>query len=154
MTNAQRHTRIILSLLSRFMGGLFILSSLLKFQSLPTFQDEVKLFLEAYFPPFLMGYEQFLALATCLLELVMGVCALVGFQRRALSVAYLAVLSFFVWLTGINLFSPSLMGSIESCGCFGEWIHFSPLASFIKCVLLWTLSLAWFGIEYFTKAAW
>ena len=33
------------------------------------------------------------------------------------------------------------MGSIESCGCFGELIHFSPLASFAKSVVLWMMAI-------------
>ena len=48
---------------------------------------------------------------------------------------------FFVYLTGINLFFPSIIGSIESCGCFGELIHFTPIESFVKSVVLWLLSL-------------
>jgi hypothetical protein len=43
----------------------------------------------------------------------------------------------------MNLFCPSLMGSIESCGCFGELIHFSPLSSFVKSVALWVMSIGY-----------
>ena len=33
------------------------------------------------------------------------------------------------------------MGSIESCGCFGELVHFSPLGAFIKSLVLFVVSL-------------
>lgn len=43
-------------------------------------------------------------------------------------------------LTAINIFIPSEYGSIESCGCFGEFIHFSSKASLIKTFFIWLLS--------------
>ena len=46
----------------------------------------------------------------------------------------------FLYLTAINIFIPSEYGSIESCGCFGEFIHFSPKASLIKTFFIWLLS--------------
>lgn len=136
-------------MLSVALGCLFIVSALLKLHALHTFQGEVRLFLEAYFPVIFIGHEQALAASTCILELTMGIFAVIGIMRKKLSIAYAAVLSFFVWLTGINLFFPSLMGSIESCGCFGELIHFTPTESFVKSVVLWLISIAWFYLEYF-----
>ena len=136
-------------ILSVTLGCLFIASALLKLHALRTFQGEVRLFLEAYFPAVFIGHELFLAVVTCVLELALGLFAVIGIVRKKLSIAYAAVLFFFVWLTGINLFFPSLMGSIESCGCFGELVHFTPTESFVKSVALWLISIAWFYLEYF-----
>ena len=54
---------------------------------------------------------------------------------------FFVLLTFFTWLTAVNYFAPSLFGSIESCGCFGDLIHFSPLASFIKSAVMWFAAL-------------
>lgn len=142
-----KHTLAII--ISKILGGLFVASALLKFLALQTFQGEVRLYLEVYFPSVFIGHERILAISTCVMELLMGLCAVIGIMRKKQSIAYVAVLSFFLWLTGINLFFPSLMGSIESCGCFGELIHFTPTESFMKSVLLWLISLVWLYLEYF-----
>lgn len=143
------HKRVLAFILSRTLGSLFIASAFLKLHALQTFQGEVRLFLEVYFPSVFIGHERILAISTCVLELLMGLCAVFGIMRKKQSIAYVAVLSFFLWLTGINLFFPSLMGSIESCGCFGELIHFTPMQSFLKSVVLWLISLVWLYLEYF-----
>ena len=77
----------------------------------------------------------------CAMEMTLALLAIRREYRRTASAGFFLMLSFFVYLTGVNLFFPTIMGSIESCGCFGELIHFSPLASFIKSVVLWMLSL-------------
>lgn len=148
MKQTLKHTDFMPMLLSKLLGGLFICSSLLKILSIKSFKDVVRLFLTAYFPSFLLGYTQVLSVVICLFELIIGLCALVFSRRKVLSVLFVTTMSFFTCLTGINLYFPSFMGCIESCGCFGELIHFTPLASFIKCVILWIMSLAWFCFEF------
>lgn len=80
----------------------------------------------------------------CAIETTIGLMALGKKYKLMVSVFFLGLMSFFLWLTGINLFMPSLVGSIESCGCFGEFIHFSAVGSFIKCIVLFIMSLALF----------
>ena len=87
-----------------------------------------------------------IAVVICAIETVTGLLALKREYVAVVSVVFLVIMSFFVWLTGINLFCPSLMGSIESCGCFGELVHLSPLASFVKSVVLWGMSVGLFGL--------
>lgn len=43
------------------------------------------------------------------------------------------------------------MGSIESCGCFGELIHFTPLTSFIKSVVLLMMAILYLYVTLFDK---
>lgn len=54
----------------------------------------------------------------------------------------------FVWLTGVNLFFPTIFGSVESCGCFGELVHFTPVGSFVKSMVLWMLALVLFVLVH------
>ena len=81
------------------------------------------------------------AIAVCAIEMQIALLAMRKEYRRIAAMGFFLLLSFFVYLTGINLFFPSIIGSIESCGCFGELIHFIPIESFVKSVVLWLLSL-------------
>ena len=123
------------------LGGVFILSAVTKALSLPVFADEMRLYLDIYFCGWLRDSSLFLAGMVCLAELLIGIACLVPALRRQANVAAFLALTFFVWLTGDNYFNPSPLGRIESCGCFGELIHFTPLASFIKSLVLWVIAL-------------
>lgn len=123
------------------LGGVFILSAVTKAVGLPVFADEMRLYLDIYFGGWLRDSSLFLAGMVCLAELLIGIACLVPALRRQANVAAFLALTFFVWLTGDNYFNPSPLGRIESCGCFGELIHFTPLASFIKSLVLWVIAL-------------
>ena len=123
------------------LGIVFILSSVTKAVALPIFADELQLYLDIYFGGWLRDYKLLLAGMVCLAEMLIGIACLVPALRRQANVAAFLALTFFVWLTGDNYFNPSPLGRIESCGCFGELIHFTPLASFIKSLVLWVIAL-------------
>ena len=123
------------------LGIVFILSSVTKAVALPIFADELQLYLDIYFGGWLRDYKLLLAGMVCLTEMLIGIACLVPALRRQANVAAFLALTFFVWLTGDNYFNPSPLGRIESCGCFGELIHFTPLASFIKSLVLWVIAL-------------
>ena len=120
----------------------FILSSLLKAFSIKAFEQEVQLYGDVYIGTWVNSYSIEVAVFVCVVE---GGVALVSLWKRmtfACSLIYLAMLLFFVYLTGTNLFMPNLLGSIESCGCFGELVHFTPMTSFIKSLALLILAIA------------
>lgn len=120
----------------------FILSSLLKAFSIKAFEQEVQLYGDVYIGTWVNSYSIEIAVFVCVVE---GGVALVSLWKRmafACSLIYLAMLLFFVYLTGTNLFMPNLLGSIESCGCFGELVHFTPMTSFIKSLALLILAIA------------
>ena len=127
--------------LSIFLGTVFILSATTKFYSLQAFGGEVMLYLEIYFNGWLSNNSIHVAQLVCLLELTTGIFYLLPKFSRYANLAGLAALSFFVYLTGDNYFNPSMVGRIESCGCFGELIHFTPLESFMKSCVLWVIAL-------------
>lgn len=69
-------------ILSGMLGSLFVVSALLKIYAFKTFQGEVRLYLEAYFPNDFIGYERVLAAFICIIELIMGLCAIIGIKRK------------------------------------------------------------------------
>ena len=123
------------------LGTVFILSAITNVFSLKVFGGEVMLYLEIYFNGCLSDYSIHVAGLVCLAELTTGIFYLLPKLSRYANLAGLAALSFFVYLTGDNYFNPSMVGRIESCGCFGELIHFTPLQSFIKSCVLWVIAL-------------
>lgn len=127
-------------------GTLFLLSSVTKAVALPAFAGEVRLYLEIYFHGWLKEYSRFLAGMVCMTELLIGIAYMIPAFRRHANVAAFLALTFFVYLTGDNYLNPSeTIGQIESCGCFGELIHFTPLGSFIKSLVLWTMTVIMMG---------
>ena len=131
----------ISTVLRIMLGVCFILSGVMKAVNVYSFAQEIRLYAEAYMDSFCVKWTVEIAVVICAIETITGLLALRKKFVPIVTVIFLGMMSFFVWLTGINLFSPSFMGSIESCGCFGELIHFSPLTSFIKSVVLWGMSV-------------
>lgn len=128
------------------LGVCFILSGIMKAVNVYSFAQEIRLYIEAYMESCFVQWTVEISVVICAIETITGLLALKREYVAAVSVMFLIIMSFFVWLTGINLFCPSLIGSIESCGCFGELVHLSPLASFVKSVVLWGMSAGLFGL--------
>lgn len=143
--------------------SVFLLSSVLKAVNINSFALEIRLYLDAYFWDLksvvseLWGafrIDMVGAIGVCVIEMLVALLAIKCEYRRVASVCFFFILTFFVYLTVVNRFFPTIMGSIESCGCFGELIHFSPLASFVKSVVLWMLSLVLLFCTFKSKIPW
>lgn len=120
---------------------IFLVSSVAKFVSLRSFAMETKLYIEVYFNGFMRDFAHPVAIGVCLLELLMACLGLWGKAMKKVCLMYVFVLAFFSLITGWNLFFPSPVGRLESCACFGEFIRFDAIGSFIKSIFLWMLSL-------------
>ena len=138
------HTETLVRVLAMVLGVTFIASSLLKVVSIQTFAMEVGEYIDLYMPQWLHGWNMPCAIGVCASELLVAVMASWRRMVRWMSILSLVMLTFFVWLTGVNLFFPTMFGSVESCGCFGELIHFTPVGSFVKSVVLWVFALVLF----------
>ena len=130
------------------LGVCFILSGMMKAVNVYSFAQEIRLYIEAYMDSYFVQWTVEIAVVICAIETITGLLALRKKYESIVAVIFLGMMSFFVWLTGINLLYPSLMGSIESCGCFGELIHFSPLASFVKSVVLWGMAVMNYKLRF------
>lgn len=130
------------------LAACFLLSGLLKIFSLRAFEQEVQLYGDAYIGEWVRDISLEIALLVCVAEIIAGLIAILRIFPILSAFAFVAMLSFFVYLTGVNLFFPTVLGSIESCGCFGELIHFTPLSSFVKSVILLLIAIANLYIVY------
>ena len=126
----------VISLLSILLA----LSALLKAVNIFAFSSETQLYLEAYMPSQFVTFHVETSIIVCSIELLAAFFITSRDFTLPGAVLSFFLLSFFLYLTAINIFIPSEYGSIESCGCFGEFIHFSPKASLIKTFFIWLLS--------------
>lgn len=120
------------------LGFIFIISALSKAVNVPAFAALTRDFLALAGMDVFQPYAISVAVMICAVELILGVLMLGRFRKIAL-ICVVVMLIGFTWLTWMNL--TDLYGGIESCGCFGELIHFSPLGGFVKNIVLLTVSL-------------
>lgn len=118
---------------------------------IPGFAQETVQYAELYVASFLTEWSYGLAWGVCVVEIMLGIGLWIRPLRMICSVVILLRMSFFLYITGVNYFSPTIFESIESCGCFGELIHFSPLGSFIKTLGLWVMIVGVNVIEQYEK---
>lgn len=140
--------RKLVYILVDLLGAIFIVSGILKSVNTGAFGIEVAQYVYAYFAPWMMQWRDELALIVCAGEIIIGFLAFRRQYQDMLCIVYFVVLTFFLLLTGINYLCPSETGRVESCGCFGEFIHFTPELSFYKSVALWLLSATSLGLRF------
>ena len=133
-------TRNVINWLRIPFGIVFLVSSLFKIISFRSFMIEVGEYIDLYMPQWLHDWNMLCSIGICVLELLIGLLAFWRRHVKWMCVLSLLLLTFFVWLTGVNLFFPTFFGRVESCGCFGELVHFTPIGSFVKSVGLWLLA--------------
>lgn len=148
MEKERGHKETLVRVLTVVLGVTFVVSCLLKVISIRTFAMEVGEYMDLYMPKWLHGWNMPCAIGVCASELLVGVLAFWKKHVRWMSILSLVMLTFFVWLTGVNLFFPTMFGSVESCGCFGELVHFTPVGSFVKSMVLWVLALVLFVLVH------
>jgi uncharacterized membrane protein YphA (DoxX/SURF4 family) len=138
-------TTIIFSKIGRYLLAIVLLTSgISKCFYLHSFSNEVSQYSELYVSSALVSFSSQIAIAVCCVEILLGLLLLFA-RFTLLSIFTVSVLMlFFLYLTGVNYFFPTVLGRIESCGCFGELIHFSARGSFIKTLVLCVISFATF----------
>lgn len=129
--------RIVQTALGLALGGVFILSSLSKAVNIFSIGQTTDDFLGLLGMDSLYGFGMFFAGAFCVIELFLGILAMRKEFRPIAVLGMFALLLFFTYITYINY--TDLYGGIESCGCFGEIIHFTAPQTFYKNVILFLI---------------
>lgn len=86
---------------------------------------------------FFNQHTLFLAVTMITLEIISGVALLLGWMKGFVLYLLLALIVFFTFLTGYAYLS----GKFTNCGCFGDCLPITPLASFVKDIVLLLLIL-------------
>ncbi|WP_194851278.1 BT_3928 family protein [Nonlabens antarcticus] len=126
--------KVLVNFCRVFVGVLFIFSGLIKLNDPLGFSYK----LDEYFSAAVLGLEFLqplalpLAIFLVILEVVLGVMLLLGFQRKFTIWSLLLMILFFTFLT----FYSAYFNKVTDCGCFGDAIPLTPWQSFIKDVIL------------------
>lgn len=120
---------------------IFMVSGVSKLFYIEGFAMEVREFSEMYFSSILVSWTNVIATGVCLTEITLAITLCITRISFVATIMTLLMMTSFLCLTGINYLRPPITGSIQSCGCFGELIHFTARGSFIKSAFLWTIAL-------------
>lgn len=126
----------------------FVFSGTSKLLGLHAFENEIILYGDAYVGNWMLSYSWIIAILICLIEVIVGIMLIFRVFPIFFNTLLLIILCCFTYLVSMNLLSPPATGRIESCDCFGEFIRFGPLSSFIKNVILLGLTLLNFHVEF------
>ena len=131
-----------ISIIGRYvLAIIFMVSGVSKFFYIEGFAMEIREFSEMYISSILVSWNNIIAIGVCLIEITLSIAMCITRISLIATILTLLMMTFFLYLTGVNYLQPPITGSIQSCGCFGELIHFTALGSFIKSVVLWTIGL-------------
>lgn len=122
-----------------FIGATFFFSALLKAINIFSFSQTIISYSGLLGLDGLYGYGVLLAISICTIECLLPLLSISNRYRGIVVWCYPVMMGYFTYITFINY--TDLYGGIESCGCFGEVIHLSPVASFYKNVVLLLLSV-------------
>lgn len=117
---------------------IFVISGLLKGVNIGSFSQLIREYIAIAGFHIFEGYGIHIAIIVCAGEIFLGLIAMSRYCLRFVWCFFPMILTFFTWLTYINL--TDTYGGIESCGCFGELIHLNPEESFYKNLILLILS--------------
>ena len=131
--------KILVGISRIFVGIFFIISGFIKLNDPLGFSYK----LSEYFGSdvlnleFLQPYVLGLAVFIVILEVILGVLLIIGYQVKSTLILLLGMIVFFTFLT----FYSAYYNKVTDCGCFGDALKFTPWESFWKDVFLLVLIL-------------
>ena len=134
----------ILFLCRSVAGVMFIVSAVLKFLSVDSF--ELYIYGLDWFS---LAMSSFLVRALLFTEMFLGVCLVTGLHGKLASRLSVALLLFF----SVYLIYLVITGRSDNCHCFGDFVEMKPLVSMAKNVLLGVLLFLGWNLEDW-KASW
>ncbi len=155
MYNRQKRKRmkVLVNIARVLVGTLFIFSGLVKAIDPLGLAYKMQEFFEVwaadgYLPKlmnWLHNYAVGFSIFIIMLEVVLGMALLIGWQKKLTVWLLLLLTLFFTFLTSYVLFS----GKIRACGCFGDCIPLTPIQTFSKDIILTILIIIiLFGKKY------
>lgn len=137
-------------------GALFIFSGLIKINDPVGTAIKLEEYFDVFAYDFAPFFEWFIPAALffsvllCVLEVVLGIALIIGYQIRHISWVLLLLIIFFSFLT----FYSAYFNKVTDCGCFGDAIKLTPWQSFIKDMILLVLVVAIFINRKYYSNSW
>jgi uncharacterized membrane protein YphA (DoxX/SURF4 family) len=135
-----------------FVGGLFIISGLIKLNDPIGTQIKMEEYFEVFADDFGSFFHHFIpwsleiGMIMIILELALGIAILIYWRMNLTAWVLLALMVFFTFLT----FYSAYFNKVTDCGCFGDAIKLTPWESFTKDIVLmvFVLHLFWYRKRY------
>lgn len=118
-------------------GVFFIISGLLKVNDPNGLSYKMQEYFDVWGVSELHSISLTLAIVMNVLEILAGVAIILGYAMNFFSWFLLLLIIAFTFLTGYS----ALSGKFKTCGCMGDCLPVSPLASFLKDIVLLLLIL-------------
>ncbi|MGB3774197.1 MAG: BT_3928 family protein [Leeuwenhoekiella sp.] len=131
--------KVLVNILRIVVGVLFIISGFVKLNDPIGFSYK----LQEYFNPavldidFLSPYALGIAVILVIVEMVLGIALIIGYNLKFTLGLLLAMILFFTFLT----FYSAYYNKVTDCGCFGDALPLTPWQSFTKDVILLVMIL-------------
>ncbi|MFY0607252.1 MAG: DoxX family protein [Cyclobacteriaceae bacterium] len=132
----------ILAEIARYLvGGLFVFSGMIKVNDPIGTAIKLQEYFEVFsydiapFFEYLVPAALFFSVLLSVLEIVLGIALIIGFQVPRTAWALLVMIVFFTFLT----FYSAYFNKVTDCGCFGDAIKLTPWESFTKDIILLVL---------------
>ncbi|MEQ8551422.1 MAG: DoxX family protein [Cyclobacteriaceae bacterium] len=129
----------ILKEIARYpVGALFIFSGLIKINDPKGTAIKLEEYFDVFsydFAPFfeyLIPAALFLSVFLSVLEIVLGLAVIIGYEMKISAWILLGLIVFFTFLT----FYSAYFNKVTDCGCFGDAIKLTPWESFYKDLIL------------------
>lgn len=136
--------KVLLWILRIAVGGLFIVSGLIKANDPLGFSYKLDDYYEVFGEYWLLQffdnpifYQTALitSMFICVFEIVLGVALIIGAKARKVNWLLLVMIIMFTFLTGFS----AITDKVTDCGCFGDAIKLTPWESFTKDIVLLVL---------------
>lgn len=124
--------KTIIHITRLLVGLLFIFSGLVKANDPLGLSYKMQEFFDLWEMSQLNDYSLWLSVFMIAFEIIAGFALLLGWRMKLFIWLLLLLIIFFTFLTGYAYLS----GKFKNCGCFGDCIPITPLASFIKDLVL------------------
>lgn len=128
--------QLIVNITRTIVGVLFIVSGLIKVNDPSGLAYKMDEYFAVWGWDWASAFSLPLSMGMNMLEVVLGVALLLGWQAKNVTGFLLLLIIFFTFLTGYAVFS----GKIKTCGCFGDCIPLQAHQSFLKDLILLVLT--------------
>ena len=128
-------TKLLLQISRILVAVLFIFSGLVKANDPLGLSYKMQEFFDLWQVNALNEFSLAFSILVISFEIIAGIALLIGWRMRLISWLLLLLIIFFTFLTGYAYLS----GQFKDCGCFGDCLPITPLASFLKDVILLAL---------------
>lgn len=122
-------------------GVLFVFSGLIKANDPNGLAFKMQEFFSHWDVTQFNSSAYFLAIVIIVFEILAGVAILIGYATRLVTILLIALMVFFLFLTGYAVYFELKNGVELKCGCFGDCIPLTAWQSFWKDVILLILTV-------------